>query len=63
MISFAQVLEGTTLVYSGVEWPSLFSGFWKMLNIAGLDFVSLSGVSCAARVDFYFSFVGQMMVP
>ena len=63
MLSFAQILEGTVGVYSGVEWPNLFSNFWKILNIAGLDFVSMSGISCAAKVDFYLSFLGQMCIP
>ena len=63
MISFAQILEGTNAVYSGVEWPPLFTAFWRLLNIAGLDFVSLSGISCAAKVDFYLSFIGQMCIP
>ena len=63
MVSFAQILEGTTVVYSGVEWPPLFTAFWRLLNIAGLDFVSLSGISCAAKVDFYLSFIGQMCIP
>ena len=63
MISFAQILEGTNAVYSWVEWPPLFTAFWRLLNIAGLDFVSLSGISCAAKVDFYLSFIGQMCIP
>ena len=63
MIAFAQILEGTSTVYSGVVWPTMFTQFWRVLNIVGLDFISLSGISCAAKIDFYMSFIGQMCVP
>tara|TARA_A100001015_G_C14811312_1_gene640920 strand:+ start:389 stop:685 length:297 start_codon:yes stop_codon:yes gene_type:complete len=46
-----------------VRTSSLTNHSFTFFTVVGLDFVSLSGISCAAKVDFYLSFIGQMCIP
>ena len=61
-ITFAQINSSLPSVIE-VVWPKSWSKFVKYFSFVNIDVMSLIGVNCISRLDYYMSFAVMMCVP
>ncbi len=61
-IGYVQILSVSDTAFN-IPWPKGFLSFLRILAPINLDFLSISGVGCVVKFDFYTSYVTMMAMP